>query len=379
MAFRLSFLYGSIFLAIGILLPFWPLWLSAKGMSSSQIGLLLAAGMLVRAFATPFITQLGDRGGRRDRTLALVGWAALAAYAAFSVAHGFWALLAATIVATMFFSALIPMGDALTMQKVQAGMLVYGRVRLWGSLSFIAASALAGQVVAGRSESTILWLVLGALSVTVLACHLAPKTEAPGAAPPGRAVPTLLRDRRFVGFALCASLLQASHGVYYGFAALHWRAAGLNETVIGALFAEGVIAEVVLFALSGPVVARLGPAALLAVASLCGVVRWIALGLSTDPAVLVAAQLLHAATFGAAQLAAMYFILRHVPAGWGATAQGLYSSTAMGLAMGLSMMLSGTLYAALGGGAFLVMAAVSLAGGAGALLLARPARSGATG
>jgi PPP family 3-phenylpropionic acid transporter len=375
MALRLSLIYGSIFLVIGLLLPFWPLWLSARGMSPSEIGTLVAAGMLVRSFATPFITQIGDRSGRPDRTLMRLAWAALCAYTLFHFAHGFWALLAVTIMATMVFTALIPLSDALTMQRVNEGSVVYGRVRLWGSITFIAAASIGGRIVTGRNEEIILYLVLGALAVCVAAAHLAPKTETEGGAASRRAVWELLRDRRFIAFAVCASVLQASHGIYYGFATLHWRAAGHSETVIGALFAEGVIAEIILFALSGPVVARLGPATLLGIAAAAGMLRWVVLGLTADLGALVAVQGLHAATFGAAQLAAVHFIARHVPPGWGGTAQSLYSSTAVGLAMGVSTMTSGMLYAAIGGRAFLVMAALSLAGGLGALLLARGDRA----
>jgi PPP family 3-phenylpropionic acid transporter len=373
MALRLSLLYGSIFLMIGVLLPFWPLWLSARGMSAGEIGILLAAGMTVRAFATPFIAQIGSRGGRPDRALAALAWAALASYALFALADGFWMLLGVTVLATMFFTALIPMSDALTMQKVNEGALVYGKVRLWGSITFIAASTLGGLIVTGRPAAVILWLVLGALLLCVAAAHMAPRTETEGGASARRAVPELLRDPVFVGFALCASLLQASHAVYYGFATLHWQAAGHSETVIGALFAEGVIAEIILFALSGPVVARLGPAVLLAIAAAGGVLRWVVLGLTTDIAALVAVQGLHAATFGAAQLASVHFIARHVPAAWGPAAQSLYSSTAVGLAMGMSTLAAGALYAAVAGQAFLVMAGMSLVGGAGALVLTRAA------
>lgn len=372
MAFRLSLFYGSIFLVIGVMLPFWPLWLEARGMTPEQIGMLLAAGMIVRAFASPLIAQAGDRRGRPDRMLVALGWASVAAYALFAAAHGFWALLAVTVVSTMAFTAMIPIGDAVTMLKVREGALEYGRVRLWGSITFIAAAAAGGTIIAGRPESTILWLILGALALTAIACHLVPHARTDGGGSDAKApILTLLRDGRFVAFTVCASLLQASHGVYYGFATIHWRAAGLGETVIGALWAEGVIAEIVLFALAGRVMARVGPAKLLAVAAAGGTLRWCVLGLTTELPALVAVQWLHAATFGAGHLAAMYFIARHVPAGRGGTAQSLYSSTAVGIAMGLSTMASGALYGTLGGHAFLAMAALSLAGGAGAVALAR--------
>src|SRR3546814_10848843 len=100
--------------------------------------------------------------------------------------------------------------------------------------------------------------------------------------------------------------------------------------MIGLLWAEGVIAEVLLFACGAKVVQRLGPARMLLLGALAGVVRWTLLAASTDLAVLFAAQALHAFTFGAAHLGAIAFIARAAPAGLSATAQTLYTTLAMG-------------------------------------------------
>ncbi|HIJ62886.1 MAG TPA: MFS transporter, partial [Rhodospirillaceae bacterium] len=159
--------------------------------------------------------------------------------------------------------------------------------------------------------------------------------------------------------------------IYYGFATLHWRAAGLSGPLIGALWAEGVIAEVVLFAFGRRVVARLGPRRLLAIAGAAGVLRWSVLGLTSDPWAVAAVQLLHAATFGATHLGAMHFISAAAPAGLSARAQALYASVTVGLAPGLAMLAAGGLYQAMAGQAFLVMGGV--AGIGWALSFALPA------
>ena len=172
------------------------------------------------------------------------------------------------------------------------------------------------------------------------------------------------------------SLNQAAHTVYYGFSTIHWKAAGIGDDTIGLLWSEGVVAEIVLFAFSAGLLRRLGPARLLAVAGLCGVLRWVVLGLWTDVPALAAAQMLHAATFGCAHLGAMHFIQQAVPAGMSARAQGLYSSVAVGLVPGLASPAAGWLYASLGGGAFLVMAVLAAGAGMAAWGLSRRWTSG---
>ena len=141
--------------------------------------------------------------------------------------------------------------------------------------------------------------------------------------------------------------------------------------MIGALWAEGVIAEIILFAFSGAVVARVNPIRLMWIAAVAGIVRWAILAGTTDVTVLFATQWLHGLTFGAAHLAAMHYMLRTVPEHMSASAQSLYSGFAIGLVMGLMMLVTGWLYDAHGGGAFYAMIALSAAGGLTAIWLSR--------
>ena len=97
----------------------------------------------------------------------------------------------------------------------------------------------------------------------------------------------------FVIFLIAVGLVQASHAAYYGFATIHWRAAGLSDDVIGALWAEGVLAEIVLFAFSGAVVRRLGPVRLLLLGAAAGIVRWAIIGSTTDLVAVAGVQWLH--------------------------------------------------------------------------------------
>ena len=363
MAFRLSFFFAAIFLVVGIMLPFWPIWLKSRGLTEIEIGLLLSAGMWVRAFTNPLLAQLADRRGRPDQLLIALGWGALIGHLFYIPFHGFWPLFAVSIVAFMLFSPLMSLGDAVTMLKVRDGVLDYGRVRLWGSLTFIVAATLGGYVIEGRPADLILWLVIGTLVLTVIACHLMPAAHTEGTRKFFAPLREIARNRPLIVFMLAAGLLQASHGVYYGFATLHWQASGLSAGVIGALWAEGVIAEIILFAYAARLVRLFGPIGLLWLAAIAGLCRWCTLGATEALPMLIAVQGLHAFTFGATHIAAMNYIAATVPASHGATAQSLYSSTAQGCIMAASMLASGWLYGHFGGSAFFAMAVLSVAGG----------------
>jgi PPP family 3-phenylpropionic acid transporter len=132
-----------------------------------------------------------------------------------------------------------------------------------------------------------------------------------------------------------------------------------------------VVAEIVLFWYSAPIVARLGPLGLMTLGGAAGIVRWSLMGVlpGLGPAAML--QLLHALTFGASHLGAMHFMARGVPAGAAASAQSLYAALSAGLGSGLVMLIAGALYAAYGGQAYPFMSAAGLCG---VLLLRRLSR-----
>ena len=362
MAIRISFFYASLFLVIGVMLPFWPVWLESRGLGPAQIGLVMAAGMWVRALSNPLLAQFSDRYGRPDRLMIFVAWAGLIVHFLFLPAHGFWALLAASIPATMFLFALMPLGDAVTMLKVREGDIDYGRVRLWGSLTFIITASFSGFFLEGRHPDSILWLIISFIGLTVLSCHFLPRADTAGNRDFFSPIKAVLASRPVLIFMLGAALVQSSHGVLYGFATLHWRQAGIPDSVIGALWAEGVVAEIILFAVSGYLLKRLKPIHFLIIAASAGIIRWLILAETSAIPALIFVQSLHAFTFGATHLAGLHFIARMIPAKYAATAQSIYSSTAVGGAMALSTMFAGILYENFSNGAYYAMAAMCTAG-----------------
>ncbi len=359
-AIRLAAYYSALFMAVGIHLPFWPLWLKDHGLTPAQIGLILAATYLVKSVVNPLIGHVVDRRGDRRRPMLLLAMGATVAWMGFAVADGFWPILVLTVVALGLWSGIMPVGEALALMTTQRHGIDYGRVRLWGSATFIITATLCGQLLVGHSTDLLVWLITASLAVTAAACAALP--DARVAVPDGAKAPPLkplVTSAPFLLFLAAGSLNSAAHTVYYAFSTIHWKAAGISDATIGLLWSEGVIAEIVLFAVSGLAVRRFGPAGLLLLAGLGGLLRWTVLGLTTDVPMLAAAQVLHAATFGCAHLGAMHFIQRAVPAGLSARAQGLYAAVAMGVAPGLMSPLTGRLYEALGGHAFLVMAGFS--------------------
>jgi MFS transporter, PPP family, 3-phenylpropionic acid transporter len=304
--------------------------------------------------------------------------ATLAAFALFGIAESFPALLLLSAITGVTFAAILPLGEALALAEAKTAGIGYARVRLWGSIAFIFATLGCGLLLERTGAAAVLVLILITLSLMLLACGALPRAR-PGASDTTPHLAALWRRPGFVRFAVAASLLHASHAVYYGFATIHWRDAGISEAMIGWLWAEGVIAEILLFLWAGGVVERAGPRRVLLIASILTAARWTVSGLSVDLPVLILIQTLHAASFGAVHLATMQYLRDAVPAGLHASAQGCYAAISA-LLFGLLMPVSGWLYGASGGQAFLAMAVVAIVAaglvmtGARAAMMALPDR-----
>ena len=357
---RLAFYYAAYFGVIGILMPFWPMWLEAKGLGAVEIGFILASAPFVRAIASPLIAQSADRRGVRRPIMITLTATATVSFAAFHFISGFWPIILVTVLFFMLFSASQPLAESLTMHIVRKEGANYGRIRLWGSFTFILAAILGGHVLEGRDPHVIFYLSLSGLGILFATCIFLPNSRFPNDTGEEFPVLKLLKIRPFVWVLIAAALIQSSHAVVYGFSTIHWKSIGYSESLIGILWAEGVVAEIILFQYSALVLKRISPAMLIVLAAVAGVIRWTIMGNTDFLPALFFAQALHGLTFGAAHLGAIHYISDTIPANLSATAQSLLSAVVMGFAIGLATIISGVLYSAVGSHAYFPMAGMAV-------------------
>ena len=227
---------------------------------------MLAAGFWPRIVTSLLIPALADRLGERRRPMILLTAVTLLGLALFALAWDFWPLLSLSVLTGATWAAILPLGEALALGEAQRRDLSYGRIRLWGSLAFVLAAVGIGQWLEDAGPAIVLWSIAAAVACILGACMLLPERTIERASCGRPTFAAWPRAPEFLAFVAAAGLIQVSHAVYYGFATLHWRAAGHGELVIGRLWAEGVVAEVVLFACAGALLRRLGPMRLLVLA-----------------------------------------------------------------------------------------------------------------
>lgn len=366
MALRLATAYSAIFFFVGLYLPFWPVWLGHRGMSPSEVGLLLGVSPWTRVIASPIAGRWADRTGRGHRLVIVLALAVGLDLLLFQLSQGFWTLLLLTTILGLVHAPIIPLVDGITLGAEAHGTLNYSRVRLWGSVAFIAASWIGGELLELHGEEIIVWLMVSAAVLTMLASSAlpAPIRNASDDTTPQQPSKTTASDfsprsRAFISFLVIAGLLHLSHAVLYAFGTHHWREAGLDDGIIGLLWAESVIAEILLFAIAPRVLKGVSPRTLWMLAGVAGLVRWTVLGSTTTLLWIAVTQALHGLTFGALHLGAMAYLRQQVPDAARGHATTLYSAAAAGLALGIGLPVAGQLYQHVGGQAYWLMSACS--------------------
>jgi PPP family 3-phenylpropionic acid transporter len=375
-ALKLGLFYAAYFFFGGVQLPFFPLWLESRGLDARTIGLIIAVPALVRIVVTPIVTHQADRHRALKTTLVIGATVGLTGMTVAGLVQGPVAIFLAFAVAMAALSPMLSLSDAYALSGLGARGRNYGPVRLWGSVAFIAGNVGAGFLLERMAPGHLIWLIVSAVAAVVVAASLLtpldtvqrPASDTPAASPK-----TLLRNPAFLAVVLASSMVQGSHAFYYGFSTIQWRAEGFDGRLIGLLWGLGVLAEIVLFALSVRLPKSLPPTALLAIGGAGAIIRWTAMAFDPPVALLPALQLLHAASFGAAHLGMMGFLARNVPRELAATAQG-FASTWSGIVNASATFVSGFVYAATGSLAYLVMATMALIGLMSALYAGRRLR-----
>ncbi len=369
---RVALFFAAIFTAGAVNGGFLPLFFADRGLSPEAIGRVLGLAALLRVVAGPGWGNVADRIGKRRPVLCAAGTVAALAALTYLPLTGFLGFLAVASVQGVAAAALSPLIDSLALALARERKLEYGPVRSLGSIAYMVASAATGRLLTAAGTALVPWLLALGYAVAAVLAPLLPEAAVPRASARPLAGLRLFALPPFRLTVAASALIQGAHAAYYGFAPLFWRAQGYSDTLIGLLIAEGIVAEVLLFARGRKLVERLGPAGLTACAATASLVRWSVTAAAPPLPVLAAVQVLHAATFAMQHLSAMLVLSRGVPPERAATAQALHAALGMGAPTGVMMLLCGWLYTRGGGLVFLAMAAC---GGAALLLVAPLARA----
>jgi PPP family 3-phenylpropionic acid transporter len=361
-ATRLALFYAAVFALIGCHLPFFPVWLRSVGIDAAWIGVITAVPAVTRFTVLPLVTGLAERHSALRGAIVVTAIMTTLGFSALGTQIQPLPVFLAYVATASMWTPIIPLTDAYALRGVARHDLKYGPVRLWGSAAFVVGALVCGLLVDVIDTRHLIWVIFGTAALgAVLSLALQP-IELPKThevAP--RDATALLRDPAFLAIILASAMIQGSHAAYYAFASITWQQSGLGGVTIAVLWALGVIAEIVVFAVSPRF--TLQPAVLVLIGALSAVLRWWVTALEPQPGVLAVVQLAHGLTFGMTQVGTVGLMLRHVPINLMAQAQG-YLAACSGIVASSAAILSGAIFARYGHGVYYLMAAMGFSGAA---------------
>jgi PPP family 3-phenylpropionic acid transporter len=359
-------LFATLYAGFGVMSPFLPALLQARGLRLEDIGLALALSTIVRLVTGPVAGRVADRLGALRSVFAASATAAAICGLGLLSAHGFFQVVAVSVLYAAMLAPLTTTADALALSAAgpptgKQRHFEYGWVRGAGSAAFIGGTLVAGQAIAGFGFDVIVWVGSAFLAAAAGAAALVSTVQSAAPAKSDAEVEASLRDllriREFRLLIVIAALVLGSHAMHDAFAVIRWEAAGISPGTASVLWSESVAAEIAVFVVAGPrVLDRFGPVFAMTVAALAGILRWSVMACTADVTTMALAEPLHGLSFALLHLACMRLIGRLVPANLAATAQAIYGTVAIGATTAMVTLLSGTLYGRFGASGFWVMA-----------------------
>ncbi|MEN3292696.1 MAG: transporter, family, 3-phenylpropionic acid transporter, partial [Burkholderiales bacterium] len=345
-----------------------------------QIGVLMSLMQVMRIFGPNLWGWVADQTQRRVTVLRITALAALIAFCGIFFGRTFTQFFIVMVAINAFTSAQGPLSEALMLSEMRGDLTNYGKVRLWGSVGFIMAVTVAGQMLDWWGIGLLPWITLALLALVLAAClrmdespHAVTHHEVPSVA-------SLLKRREVVAFFTSTFLMIAAHASLYVYYSLYLAQIGYSNTVIGLMWSLGVIAEIVFFYYQAPIFRHFGVQRLMVASLLIAVVRFLMIGFGAESILLLLiAQVLHAATFGAHHSASVATMQRWFAGPLQAQGQALFISISYGLGGTIGGLILSGLWDTFGSQAVYLMSAIFSLAAAGAAVLSyrwQPHREG---
>jgi PPP family 3-phenylpropionic acid transporter len=361
---RLSSFYFFFFAALGVFVPYWPLYLKSLDFTAIEIGELMAIVMGSKILAPYLLGWLSDHLQKRLIIIQVSLIFTVAAFAGVLTYQSYWWFVVVMTIFGFFWNASLPLFEALTLDHLLENTSRYSHIRLWGSVGFIISVAALPLIIDDGGLALLPMLMLSLLIANGLSSLLVKDKIKKIAEDDNGKILKILKQPIVIGLLLACALQSLSHGAYYTFFSIYLEDHGYSQTTIGLMWALGVLAEVILFITIRRIFSRFNTTKLFTLALLVTSIRWVILAFWVDSlTLLLFTQLLHAASFGLFHATAISLTHQLFPGKLHARGQALYAGISFGLGGALGNLISGYTWDSIGSTwTFLLSAFVALLG-----------------
>jgi PPP family 3-phenylpropionic acid transporter len=342
---RIAGFYFFYYAFVGLFSPYWSLYLKSIDFSAIEIAILMSIHPVMRMIAPSIWGWLADQKGRRHTVVQIAATLSAVCYLGVFATTSFWGMFLVLGLMSFFWSASMPLVEATTLTYLGKNSTRYGRIRSWGSIGFIASVVGLGYAFDHIAIYWLLWAGLTCeLGILVFSRQI-PPTEVLAHHTDHQPVKQILLQPPVIALFSACFLMSVAHGPYYTFYSIYLVEHGYAKSAVGGLWALGVICEIGVFFLMPWLVQRFGYTRVLLASFSAAVLRFLLIGWGVDfLSLLLVAQALHAATFGAYHAAAMglvheFFQGRHQSKG-----QALFGSITYGAGNMFGSLASGPIW-----------------------------------
>ncbi|MBN2394356.1 MAG: MFS transporter [Anaerolineae bacterium] len=353
---RASIFYFSLWGIMGAQMPFFNVYFARLGLSSLEIGILATAFPLMTLFFGPALSLLADRRRWQKRMLLISIGGTGALLILFPFARFFVPLLILVLIRAALFSPMMSIGDGMVARMATRHRIDFGKLRLWGSLSFAVAALICGALWE-RWGFPAMFIVTSVLTLPVLWAATGLEESAPAAPIAGAQItksavsPTLRdvrRDRGLVALLVAVSLVGIAEGMYGTFSGVYMDHLGGGQFLVGALFGLSALAELPVMHYSGAIFRKFGkPIAVSLAYGLVGI-AFLGYAMARQPWLLLVFAMVKGVGFALYFVGNVSLIDERAPEAWTSTLQSMMNAATRGLAPLITNPLGGWLADSLG-------------------------------
>ena len=349
----LRWAFGSFFFLyfayVGLVSPYASLFFLDRGFSVIEIAALMSMLQITRIIGPFSWGWLSDYLSNRISIIRFCACLAALVFLCIYFLQSYISFFIWMFVLHTILSSLMPLGESATIHALYKDNSFdkrYGRLRLWGSVGFIAMVLIAGELF--QRKTITIYPIVGTIVLLALAlitfCLREPKMARRKMVKGELMVVLFNPDVRW--FLVSGFFMIFAHASLYVFYSLYLADLGYNKFQIGLFWALGVGAEVIFFYFQSKVLSRLDAEVILQAAFGVGVIRFALIAFLPITSVLILAQLMHAGTFAAHHSAATKLLQRWFTGPLQARGQALMATVSYGLGGTLGGLCAGWIWEA---------------------------------